>query len=65
MTGVVSSVDVATTKNLNELVKVGEELLKKPVSRVNLDTGIYEPVNGETNEQALIRYHMHLYITNY
>ncbi|XP_040996992.1 patatin-like protein 2 [Juglans microcarpa x Juglans regia] len=56
LTGVVSSVDVATTKNLNDLVKVGEELLKKPVARVNLETGICEPVNIGTNEQALIRF---------
>ncbi|KAF5468301.1 hypothetical protein F2P56_012464 [Juglans regia] len=56
LTGVVSSVDVATTKNLNDLVKVGEELLKKPVARVNLETGICEPVDIGTNEQALIRF---------
>ncbi|KAG2666390.1 hypothetical protein I3760_15G058000 [Carya illinoinensis] len=58
LTGVVSSVDVATTKNLNDLVKVGEELLKKPVARVNLETGVCEPVktSNETNEQALIRF---------
>lgn len=39
---------------MQELVKIGERLLKKPVSRVNLDSGILEPVeNGGTNEQAL------------
>ncbi|KAE8100639.1 hypothetical protein FH972_018517 [Carpinus fangiana] len=42
LSGVVSSVDVATTKNLDDLVKAGEELLKKPVSRMNLETGICE-----------------------
>ncbi|XP_021834099.1 patatin-like protein 2 [Prunus avium] len=51
----VSSVDIATQENLNNLVKVGEELLKKPVSRVNLQTGIYEPAHQETNEEALVR----------
>lgn len=51
-----SSVDIATKKNLNNLVKVGEELLKKPVSRVDLETGNYEASNHETNEQALKRY---------
>lgn len=56
LTGTVSSVDVATTKNLDDLVKVGEELLKKPVSRVNLDTGKYEASNTETNAGALVRY---------
>ncbi|XP_040998536.1 patatin-like protein 2 [Juglans microcarpa x Juglans regia] len=54
--GVVSSVDVATTKNLDDLVKVGDELLKKRVSRVNLDTGLCEPSNSETNAEALIRF---------
>jgi len=37
-------------------VKVGEGLLKKPVSRVNLDTGVFEPANKLTNEEALIKY---------
>lgn len=55
--GNVASVDISTEENLENLVRVGEELLKKPVSRVNLDTGVYEPVgNGEgTNEEALRR----------
>lgn len=48
--------DVATSKNLDDLVKVGEELLRKPVARVNLETGIFEASNSETNEQALRRY---------
>ncbi|KAK1267572.1 hypothetical protein QJS04_geneDACA000297 [Acorus gramineus] len=57
LTGDASSVDVATMKNLKELVRVGEDLLKKPVSRVNLDTGVYEPVEGEgTNEEALAHF---------
>ncbi|KAF3446685.1 hypothetical protein FNV43_RR11865 [Rhamnella rubrinervis] len=56
LAGDVSSVDIATKKNLDELVKVGEGLLKKPVSRVNLETGIYQVSNHETNEQALIRF---------
>ncbi|KAK1263310.1 hypothetical protein QJS04_geneDACA011887 [Acorus gramineus] len=57
LTGDTSSVDVATKKNLQALLKVGQDLLKKPVSRVNLDTGVYEPVEGEgTNEEALTRF---------
>ncbi|KAE9458521.1 hypothetical protein C3L33_09580, partial [Rhododendron williamsianum] len=56
LTGLVSSVDVATKKNLEDLVKVGEGLLKKPVSRVNLDTGLNEPCDDETNEEALKRF---------
>ncbi|KAM6573690.1 hypothetical protein CsatA_017770 [Cannabis sativa] len=52
----VSSVDIATTKNLEDLVKVGEELLKKPMCRVNLETCRYEICSHETNEQALVRF---------
>ncbi|BFG38923.1 hypothetical protein CerSpe_251960 [Prunus speciosa] len=49
------SVDIATEKNLNRLVEIGKELLKKRVSRVNLDIGRYEEVEGEgTYEEALV-----------
>ncbi|KAB1214662.1 Patatin-like protein 2 [Morella rubra] len=50
-----STVDVATTENLKTLVKTGENLLKKPVSRVNLDTGRFEPASKDegTNEEQL------------
>lgn len=49
--------DVTTNENLDKLVKIGERLLKKPVSRVNLETGLSMPVeNGGTNEEALKRY---------
>ncbi|RVX15071.1 Patatin-like protein 2 [Vitis vinifera] len=52
-----ASVDVTTEENLDNLVKIGERLLKKPVSRVNLETGFSEPVeNGGTNEEALKRF---------
>lgn len=55
--GVSASVDVATTENLANLVTIGKALLKKPVSRINFDTGRYQPIpNGGTNEEALIRY---------
>ncbi|KAI3437371.1 Patatin [Psidium guajava] len=55
--GTLSSVDTSTKENLEGLVKVGENLLKKPVSRVNLDTGRYEPIpNAGTNEEALKRF---------
>lgn len=54
--GQASSVDVSTKENLLELVKIGESLLKKPVSRVNLETGDFEEVKGEgTNAEALTR----------
>ncbi|XP_052189843.1 patatin-like protein 2 [Diospyros lotus] len=53
--GIVSSVDIATEENLKDLVEVGEKLLKKPVSRVNLENGAFEPCLEITNEQALVR----------
>lgn len=55
--GNLSSVDVSTKENLENLVKVGEQLLENPITRLNLDTGRYEPVeNGGTNEAALKRW---------
>ncbi|KAJ9674464.1 hypothetical protein PVL29_023797 [Vitis rotundifolia] len=55
--GTDASVDVTTKENLGNLVKIGETLLKKPVSRVNLETGLSVPVeNGGTNEEALKRF---------
>uniref|UniRef100_A0A6N2MKJ9 Uncharacterized protein n=1 Tax=Salix viminalis TaxID=40686 RepID=A0A6N2MKJ9_SALVM len=41
LTGTLSSVDVATKGNSANLGKVGEEMLKKPVSTVNLATGVF------------------------
>ncbi|KAM2913885.1 hypothetical protein COP2_044484 [Malus domestica] len=54
--GTIASVDIATKKNLTNLVKVGEGLLKKPVSRVNLDSGRFEATKHETNAEALTRF---------
>lgn len=57
LTGDTSSVDIATEENLNRLVEIGEALIKKPLSRVNLETGRFEEVKGEgTNEEALTRF---------
>ncbi|KAF5468270.1 hypothetical protein F2P56_012436 [Juglans regia] len=54
LTGTAASVDDSSKENLNKLVEIGEKLLKKPVSRVNLQTGHSEPVkNCGTNEDAL------------
>lgn len=50
-----SSVDVATEKNLESLVKIGENLLKKPIAKVDLETGKYIPCGPHSNEEALIR----------
>ncbi|XP_031248919.1 patatin-like protein 2 [Pistacia vera] len=56
LTGNESSVDIATKKNLESLVGLGERLLKKPVTKVNFETGVCEPCHKGTNEEALIRY---------
>jgi hypothetical protein len=49
-------IDIATKDNLEKLCQIGDKLLKKPVSKVNLETGVFEPIeNGETNEDALKR----------
>ncbi|RDY13399.1 Patatin-like protein 1, partial [Mucuna pruriens] len=57
LVGDLASVDIATKENLENLVKVGEQLLKKTVTRVNLDTGLYEPVPHKgTNEEELQRF---------
>ncbi|XP_061341407.1 patatin-like protein 3 [Gastrolobium bilobum] len=55
--GDLTSADIATKENLDNLVKVGEQLLKKTVARINLDTGLYEPVQDKgTNEEELKRF---------
>ncbi|KAK2992289.1 hypothetical protein RJ640_020282 [Escallonia rubra] len=50
-----ASMDRATKENLEDLVKVGQALLKKPVCKLNSKTNSYEPSNEGTNETALIR----------
>ncbi|CAK8539753.1 unnamed protein product [Lathyrus sativus] len=51
--GELASVDISTKDNLNNLVKAGENLLKKKFTRVNLDSGIYEtvPDKGTVQEE--------------
>ncbi|KAM3709352.1 hypothetical protein ACJW31_02G166200 [Castanea mollissima] len=57
LTGDASLVDKATKKNLLRLEDIGKKLLKKPVSRVNLETGRFEKIEGEgTNEEALTNF---------
>ncbi|KAL9330572.1 hypothetical protein ACSQ67_000182 [Phaseolus vulgaris] len=56
LSGTESSVDIATKENLQKLSEIGQNLLKKTVSRVNLENGLFEPLaNGETNQHALTR----------
>ncbi|KAF8020264.1 hypothetical protein BT93_G0845 [Corymbia citriodora subsp. variegata] len=62
LTGNESSLDNATRENLDRLVEIGEKLLQKRVSRVNLETGKFEEIEGEgTNGDALKRFANQLY----
>ncbi|CAN8328219.1 unnamed protein product [Cochlearia groenlandica] len=55
--GELGSVDLSTEENMEGLVEVGEALLKKRVSRVNLENGHYEPISDLlTNQEALKRF---------
>ncbi|KAK3010395.1 hypothetical protein RJ639_011709 [Escallonia herrerae] len=64
LSGVLSSLAVAISENLENLVIVGEGLLKKPVSRVNMDTGHYQTVeNGGTNTEALLSIYIMLHLS--
>ncbi|VAI84274.1 unnamed protein product [Triticum turgidum subsp. durum] len=57
LTGHTSSVDISTKANMEALIGIGNMLLKKKVARVNIDTGVYEPVDDEgTNEEALAHF---------
>ncbi|XP_057777581.1 patatin-like protein 2 [Salvia miltiorrhiza] len=57
LSGIENSVDIATKDNLERLVAIGERLLKSPVTRVDLISGLTEPVkDGGTNDQALKRF---------
>ncbi|KAK4478167.1 hypothetical protein RD792_017449, partial [Penstemon davidsonii] len=58
LSGDENSMDVATNENLNNLVGIGQRMLRNPVSRVNLETGLTEPVKTDfgydvSNEVAL------------
>lgn len=55
--------DNATEENLRNLVHIANDLLKRPVSSVNFETGFYEPISDKrkpvgkadwTNEMALV-----------
>ncbi|OEL33013.1 Patatin-like protein 2 [Dichanthelium oligosanthes] len=57
--GTLSSVDVATKENMEKLASTGDALLKKPVSRANLETGHMVPAYHSTemtNGEALKRF---------
>ncbi|XVE87174.1 hypothetical protein DITRI_Ditri18aG0094800 [Diplodiscus trichospermus] len=57
LTGEASTADIATGESLQKLVEIGKELLKKRVSKLNLETGKLEEVEGgHTNEEALAKF---------
>ena len=57
MEGTAASMDNSSNENLLKLVQIGNDLLKKPVSRVNLENGNIEPLlNGGSNEEELFRF---------
>ncbi|KQK16211.1 hypothetical protein BRADI_1g27430v3 [Brachypodium distachyon] len=45
--GDTSSVDIATKKNMHVLIGIGKELLERKVARVNINTGVYETMEGD------------------
>ncbi|KAK2657419.1 hypothetical protein Ddye_010471 [Dipteronia dyeriana] len=57
LSGDAASVDIATTENLKKLAEIGKNLLKEPVSRIDIETGRFQNVEGEgTNEVALTKF---------
>ncbi|KAL7604959.1 patatin-like protein 2 isoform X1 [Lactuca sativa] len=55
--GDTSSIDIATDENMKALADVGIKLLNEKVSRVDLETGIFQEVETEgTNSEALTRF---------
>ncbi|KMT09122.1 hypothetical protein BVRB_6g132290 [Beta vulgaris subsp. vulgaris] len=47
---------MATKENMENLVNIGQELLKKPASRVDPETGLLQPIpNMGTNADVLTR----------
>ncbi|TXG59479.1 hypothetical protein EZV62_014052 [Acer yangbiense] len=57
LSGDAASVDIATNENLKKLAEIGKDLLKEPVSRIDVETGTFKNVEGEgTNEDALTKF---------
>ncbi|KAI9164770.1 hypothetical protein LWI28_001650 [Acer negundo] len=55
--GDAASMDISTKENMQKLVEIGTNLLKEPVSRVDLETGRFQKIEGEgTNEEALVEF---------
>lgn len=57
MSGSAGSIDDCSKENMDRLVEIGEELLRKNVSRVDLETGRNVEMPGEgTNAQQLTKF---------
>ncbi|KAE8718216.1 Phosphoglycerate mutase family protein [Hibiscus syriacus] len=60
LTGDALHFDLATKENMDNLVQIGQNLLNKPLSRVNLETRRFEKVEEEglivTNRDALVQF---------
>ncbi|XP_057817103.2 patatin-like protein 2 isoform X2 [Cryptomeria japonica] len=57
LSGAAASIDCSSKENLENLVKIGRMLLDKSVSKVDLETGLFQEVENEgTNKDALTRF---------
>ncbi|KAJ3704975.1 hypothetical protein LUZ61_008680 [Rhynchospora tenuis] len=57
LTGSTTSMDNSSMENMRKLIQIGSDLLNGPVSRVNLETGTFEPISGAgTNADMLIKF---------
>ncbi|KAJ0694642.1 putative galactolipase [Helianthus annuus] len=55
--GEATAMDISSPENMRALEDIGKKLLKKPLSRLDVETGKLEPVKGEgTNADALARF---------
>lgn len=51
-----AATDNSNEENLQNLEKIANELLQKPVAAVNLETGLYEPIEeADTYEEAITK----------
>jgi hypothetical protein len=57
LTGSAGSIDDCSKENMDKLVKIGKDLLRQKVSRVDLETGRIVDVPGEgTNAEQLTKF---------
>ena len=47
LTGDAASMDISTMETMQKLVEIGTNLLKEPVSRVDLENGRFQKIEGE------------------